>query len=100
MGSEMLELLSFINWLLGIYIVVVLAAVILSWLVALDVVNRRNPTVAMIGDLLYQLTEPVLRPIRRRLPHLGPFDFSPFVLFVIIVFIQMVILPNLAKLFR
>jgi YggT family protein len=96
----MLELLSFINWLLGMFVVVVAAAVIMSWLIAFDVVNRRNPTVAMIGDFLYQLTEPVLRPIRRRLPHFGPFDLSPMVLFIIIVFIQMVIIPNLARIFR
>jgi YggT family protein len=95
-----LRLLSFINWLLGMYVVVLFAAVIMSWLVSFDVVNRRNPTVAMVGDLLYQLTEPALRPIRRRLPHLGPFDLSPFVLFLIIVFIQWVIIPTLADLFK
>jgi YggT family protein len=96
----MLELIQFIYWLLEIFIFILLASVIMSWLAAFDVVNRRNPTVAMISDFLYQLTEPALRPIRRRLPHFGPVDISPLVLLIIIVFIQMVILPNLAKLFR
>ena len=96
----MLELLQFIYWLLEIFIFIVFAAVIMSWLVAFDVVNRRNPTVAMISDVLYHLTEPALRPIRRRLPRLGPLDLSPMVLLIIIVFIQMVILPNLAKIFH
>jgi YggT family protein len=96
----MLELIQFIYWLLEIFIFILLASVIMSWLIAFDVVNRRNPTVAMISDFFYQLTEPALRPIRRRLPHFGPVDISPLVLLIIIVFIQMVILPNIAKLFR
>ncbi|MBO0753350.1 MAG: YggT family protein [Bradyrhizobiaceae bacterium] len=96
----MLELLQFIDYLLNLYVFIVLVAVVMSWLVAFDVVNRRNPAVRMIGDLLYHLTEPVLRPIRRRLPSFGGLDISPIVLILGIVFIQMVILPNLAKLFR
>jgi YggT family protein len=86
--------------LLNLFVFLIIVAAIMSWLVAFDVVNRRNPAVRMIGDLLYQLTEPALRPIRRRLPNFGSIDISPLVLILIIIFIQMVILPNLAKLFR
>jgi YggT family protein len=52
----------------------------------------------MIADLLYRITEPALRPIRNMLPNLGGIDVSPVILFLIIIFIQSVILPNIAKL--
>jgi YggT family protein len=62
------------------------------------VVNTRNPVVAMIGDFLYRITDPVLRPIRNMLPSMGGIDISPVILFLIIVFIRYVIalyiLPN------
>src|SRR5262252_3413365 len=95
----MLELLRFINFLLNLYILVLLAAAILSWLVVFNVVNTRNPAVSMIADFLYRITEPVLRPIRERLPNFGGIDISFIVLILIIWFIQLVILPNLAKAF-
>jgi YggT family protein len=55
------------------------------------VVNTRNHAVAMIGDFLYRITEPALRPIRNFLPNLGGIDISPIILFLIIIFIQKVI---------
>ena len=51
----MLELLRFINFLLDIYIFVLFAAAILSWLIVFNVVNTRNPAVAMIGEFLYRV---------------------------------------------
>jgi YggT family protein len=95
----MLELIRFINFLLDLYIFVLLAAAILSWLVVFNVVNTRNPAVAMIADFLYRVTEPVLRPIRERLPNFGGIDISFIVLILIIYFIQWVVLTNLAKAF-
>jgi YggT family protein len=95
----MLELLRFINFLLDLYIFILFAAAILSWLVVFNVVNTRNPAVAMIADFLYRVTEPVLRPIRNWLPNFGGIDISFIVLILIIYFIQWVILPNLAKVF-
>ena len=92
----MIELLQFISYLLTIYVYVVIAMAILSWLIAFNVVNTRNPVVHMIAELL---TEPVLRPIRNLLPNMGGIDISPIILFLIILFIQSVILPNIAKLF-
>jgi YggT family protein len=53
----------------------------------------------MIAELLYRLTEPALRPIRNLLPNMGGIDISPIILFLFILFIQSVILPNIAKLF-
>jgi YggT family protein len=95
----MIELLGFISYVLTLYVYVVIAMAILSWLIAFNVVNTRNPVVHMIADILYRLTEPVLRPIRNFLPDLGGIDISPIILFLIILFIQSVIIPNIAKLF-
>jgi YggT family protein len=93
----MLELLGFINLLLTLYVYVLIATAVFSWLVAFNVVNIRNPAVSMIGRLLYQLTEPIARPIRNVLPAMGGIDISFIVVVLIIYFIQAVILPNLAR---
>jgi YggT family protein len=95
----MAELIRFIYFLLDLYIFILFAAAILSWLVVFNVVNTRNPAVAMIADFLYRVTEPVLRPIRDRLPNFGGIDISFIVLILIIYFIQWVVLTNLAKAF-
>jgi YggT family protein len=83
---------------LQLYIWVVIAAAIFSWLVAFNVVNTRNHFVGAIGEFLYRITEPALRPIRKFLPNLGGIDISPVILFLIIIFIQYVIelyiMPN------
>jgi YggT family protein len=99
-GSRaMIEILSFIDFLLNLYIFVLFAAAILSWLIVFNVVNTRNPAVAMIGEFLYRVTEPVLRPIRDRLPNFGGIDVSFIVVILIIYFIQRVVLPILARAF-
>ncbi len=95
----MIELLQFISYVLTLYMWVVIAMAILSWLIAFNVVNTRNQVVHMIAELLYRLTEPVLRPIRNLLPSFGGIDISPVIVFLIIIFIQSVILPNIAKAF-
>lgn len=95
----MIELLRFISSLLGIYVFVLIASAVFSWLYAFGVVNPRNQAVGMIGQFLYAVTEPVLRPIRRMLPNMGGIDLSPVVVVLIIWFIQSVIIPNIAKLF-
>jgi YggT family protein len=87
-----------IDLALDIYIWLLIAAAILSWLVAFNVVNTRNQVVGMIGDFLYRITEPALRPIRNLMPDLGGIDISPVILILIIIFIRYVIalyiLPN------
>ena len=87
----MRALLDVILLVLNLYIYVVIAAAILSWLVAFNVVNPRNQFVAMVGDFLYRITEPVLRPIRNALPNLGGIDISPIILYLIIILIERVI---------
>jgi len=75
-----------------LYAYVVFAAIIFSWLVAFNVVNMRNQAVSAISDVLYRLTEPVLAPIRRRLPATGGLDLSPIVLFLALLLIERIIL--------
>jgi YggT family protein len=93
----MLELLGFISYVLQLYIYVLIAAAVLSWLIAFNVVNTRNQFVAGLVQLLYAITEPVLRPIRNLLPNLGGIDISPVIVILIIIFIQGVIIPNIAR---
>jgi len=93
----MIELLNFISLLLQLYVYILIAAAVLSWLIAFNVVNTRSPVVHAIADFLYRITEPVLRPIRNMLPNLGGIDISPIIVILIIIFIQSVIIPNLAR---
>jgi YggT family protein len=88
----MRALLDVILIALNIYMWVVIAAVVLSWLVAFNVVNTRHPFVAGVADFLYRVTEPVLRPIRNMMPNLGGIDISPIILFLIIILIERVII--------
>jgi YggT family protein len=84
-------ILDVILIVLDIYWWVVLATIILSWLIAFNVINTRNQVVDTIWRTLLALTEPVLRPIRRILPKLQGIDLSPIVLFLLIFAIQQVI---------
>ncbi len=95
----MIELLGFISYLITLYIYIIIGAALLSVLMAFNVVNPYNPVVRSIYGGLNAVTEPVLRPIRRFLPDTGGIDFSPLVLILLLMFVQSVILPNLAKLF-
>jgi YggT family protein len=85
---------------IDLYIWVVIISAILSWLVAFNVVNTRNRFVYMVGDFLYRVTEPALRPIRRFVPSFGGVDITPVVLILGLWFVQMVlgeILYSLAR---
>jgi len=86
------EVIWLIVQILQLYFYVVIASVILSWLVAFEIVNMRNRFVYSIGHFLNRLTEPVLRPIRRIMPNLGGIDLSPLVLVFGIFFVQRLLL--------
>jgi YggT family protein len=77
-----------IDTLITLYIWILIASAILSWLIAFNVVNTRNPIVAGIGEFLYRVTEPALRPIRNLLPNLGGIDISPVILIILLLFLQ------------
>jgi YggT family protein len=85
-------LIGFIVLVIDLYIWVVIASAILSWLVAFNVVNINNRFVLSIADMLYRLTEPALRPIRNILPNLGGIDISPVILILLLLFIRDVVL--------
>jgi YggT family protein len=95
---DMRPLLEVLIILLNIYWWVVILAVIVSWLIAFNVVNTRNQIVGMIADILYRCTEPVFRPIRNLLPNLGGIDISPLIVLLIIYvierYIALYIYPN------
>jgi YggT family protein len=84
-------ILEIIIMALDIYWWVVLATIVLSWLIAFNVINTRNEFVNAIWRALNALTEPVLRPIRRYMPKLQGLDLSPIILFFAIYLIQQVI---------
>jgi YggT family protein len=90
-STIMRAILDVILIVLDLYIWLLIAAAILSWLLAFNVVNARNQFVAMLGDFLFRITEPVLRPIRNMLPSLGGIDVSPVVVILIIILIKDVI---------
>ena len=62
---------------LDLYVWLLIASAILSWLIAFNVVNTRNQFVAAVAEFLFRVTEPVLAPIRRMMPNLGGLDISP-----------------------
>ena len=85
-------LIGFIAMVISLYIWVIIIGAIFSWLIAFDVVNRRNRAVYTIADSLYRLTEPALRPIRKVLPDLGGLDISPVILILGLIFLRDVVL--------
>lgn len=85
----MYALFSTIDTALAIYQWLVVGCAVFSWLYAFNVVNTSNRFVAQIGEFLYKITEPALRPIRRILPDLGGIDISPIILLLIIYFIRL-----------
>ena len=74
---------------ISLYMYLLVASAILSWLIAFNVVNTRNQFVAGIAEFLYRITEPVPSPIRRRLPNFGGLDISPIIVFFLLMLIQM-----------
>lgn len=90
MGSILTLLLTIIE----IYTWIVIASAVFSWLFAFNVVNPRNQFVGAIGNALYRLTEPALRPIRNVLPDMGGLDLSPLVLLLLLFFARVLIINN------
>lgn len=87
----MRAILDIILIILDLYVWLLIAAAILSWLIAFNVVNTRNQVVSTIGEFLYRITEPVLRPIRNFLPSFGGLDISPIIVILLIMLIQRII---------
>ncbi|MET7247451.1 YggT family protein [Methylobacterium sp. EM32] len=84
----MRSILWLIDNIITLYVYLLIASAVLSWLVAFNVVNVRNPIVSQIGEFLFRVTEPALRPIRRILPNLGGIDISPIILVLGLFFLR------------
>lgn len=94
----MIALIQTIVMALDLYWWVIIASAIFSWLYAFNVVNSRNQFVDTIANMLYRLTEPALRPIRRFMPDLGGIDISPIILLLIIFFVRQFLLTTVLSL--
>ena len=88
----MVPLIGFFVLVIDLYIWVVIASAILSWLIAFNVVNTSNRFVYSVAETLYRLTEPALRPIRSLIPNLGGIDISPVILILFLLFLRDVVL--------
>lgn len=84
----MIAFANLINAVISIYIWLLIANAILSWLVAFNVINTSNQFVNAVGLFLHRITEPVLRPIRRVIPNLGGIDISPIILILLLFFLR------------
>jgi YggT family protein len=96
----MIRLLEFIDYLLGLYVFILIFTAIMSWLVVFDVINVRNNIVRSIMYALSALTEPVLAPIRRYVPAVGGLDLSFLVLILLLQLIRAVLIPDLIDVLR
>ncbi|MBB3391253.1 YggT family protein [Rhizobium sp. BK275] len=86
--TTMIALFQTIDLALQLYTWILIASAIFSWLYAFNVINSSNQFVNQVGTFLYNVTEPLLRPIRRLLPNLGGIDISPIILLLIIFFLR------------
>lgn len=91
-----MPLIIVLNTAIELFKLVVLASIVINWLVQFNILNTRNRVVYLIMDVLYKVTEPALRPLRRILPNTGALDLSPILLFLMLWLIQMY-LPMLAR---
>jgi YggT family protein len=91
MDAILISLFQVIDIVLGLVVWALIISAILSWLVAFNVVNLHNQFVSTVGNFLYRLTEPMLRPIRRVVPQFGSVDISPVILILVIYFIRSVL---------
>lgn len=91
MNTLLIPLLQVLHVALDIYKWIVIVSVILTWLVAFNVINPHNQFVRAVGGALHQMVEPVLARIRRYVPVFGTMDISPVILFLLILFAQLVI---------
>ena len=99
METIMLALFQTIDLALNLYTWVLIASAIFSWLYAFNVINSSNRFVNSLGMFFYNVTEPVLRPIRRVLPDLGGIDISPIVVLLVIFFIRSLMWNSIYPLF-
>jgi YggT family protein len=82
-----------IDAILGLLAIAIIASVILSWLIAFNVINTRHPIVGQIGHFLDAVTRPMLGPLQKVIPPLGAVDLTPLIALIIIQGIRSYLLP-------
>lgn len=92
----MTALFSVLLAAIGIYKFILVASIIMSWLVAFNLINTHNRFVSGLHDVLYRLTEPVLRPVRNMLPNMGAIDISPIIVFLLLYGLEVLIVRDIA----
>ncbi|MBY0430071.1 MAG: YggT family protein, partial [Rhodospirillales bacterium] len=92
MDIILIPLFKLIYVIIDLFIWALIISAVLSWLMAFGVVNTHNRFVYSLRDILWRVTEPALRPIRRFVPDMGGVDLSPLVLILILWFAQEVLL--------
>ena len=85
----MIAIFYLVLQILKLYSYVVITNVVVSWLIAFNVLNTQNRFVYSLLELTYRLTDPILNKIRRFIPNLGSLDISPVILLLLIWFIEM-----------
>ncbi len=88
-------LADLVHHVISIYIYLLIASALMSWLVAFNVINTRNRFVYAVLSFLFRVTEPALRPIRRIVPTLGGIDVSPVILILLLYFVRDLIVDNI-----
>lgn len=86
---------SLVDTVFTIYIIILIASAVASWLVAFNVLNTQNQFIYTLLGFLYRVTEPVLRQIRRIIPPIGGFDLSPMILIILLYFVRDLIVDNI-----
>lgn len=81
-------LITLINLAFEIYIFIIIASVVVSWLVVFGVLNLNNPQAANLVRLINKLTDPVMEPVRRFIPSVGGIDLSPIIVIFGLIFLQ------------
>ncbi len=79
---------NLLDIIVNLYMWCFIISAVMSWLIAFNVINTGNRLIYMVGDTLYRLTEPMLRPIRNLLPNFGGIDFSPLIAILILLFFK------------
>lgn len=87
----MRSILDIVLIVLDLYWWIIIGSAVFSWLYAFNVVNMSNQVVGAIGNFLHQMTEPLLKPIRKIMPNLGTIDLSPIILLLGVIFAQSII---------
>jgi len=88
MDVVLFPLIQILRIAIELYIWALIISAVLSWLVAFNVVNTSNRFVYTVGDFLWRLTEPALRPFRRIIPPIGGMDLTPIALILALWFVD------------